>query len=39
MWPFVLGFAAGVHATLEDPERMADAVRAALEYLKRLSNP
>jgi hypothetical protein len=35
MWPFLAGFAAGVHATLQDPKRMADAVAVVAEYAKK----
>lgn len=34
MWPFLAGFAAGVHATLEDPKRMAEAVAVVSEYVQ-----
>lgn len=35
MWPFLAGFAAGVHATLQDPKRMAEAVATLSEHAKR----
>lgn len=34
MLPFLAGFAAGVHATLQDPKRMADAVAVVSEHVQ-----
>ena len=35
MLPFLAGFAAGVHATLQDPKRMAEAVAVVTECAKK----